>query len=76
MIYSITSADQIGEVIRRERKKQGLLQQDLADLSGVSGHFLSNLENGKATAETRKVLAVLRNLGIGVRLETRDGVLP
>lgn len=30
------SAAQFGEIIRRERKDKGMLQQDLADLSGVS----------------------------------------
>ena len=71
MIYLIKSVKQIGEIIREERKRQKILQQDLADLSGVSSHFLSNLENGKPTTELQKVLHVLRNLGIEVQLKTR-----
>ncbi|WP_321992432.1 type II toxin-antitoxin system Y4mF family antitoxin [Marispirochaeta aestuarii] len=67
----IHSAEQIGEIIRYERKRQKILQQDLADLSGVSLHFLSNLENGKPTVEFRKVLLVLRSLGIEMELRTR-----
>ncbi len=68
---NIQSAEQIGKLIRSERKRQKILQQDLADLSGVSLHFLSNLENGKATVEFRKVLLVLRSLGIEMELRTR-----
>ena len=71
MKLAIHSAEQIGELIRCERKRQKILQQDLADLSGVSLHFLSNLENGKATVEFRKVLLVLRSLGIEMELRTR-----
>jgi len=68
---NIQSAEQIEKLIRSERKRQKILQQDLADLSGVSLHFLSNLENGKATVEFRKVLLVRRSLGIEMKLRTR-----
>jgi HTH-type transcriptional regulator / antitoxin HipB len=68
---TIQSVTQIGELIRSERKRQKILQQDLADLSGVSLHFLSNLENGKPAVEFQKVLLVLRSLGIEMELKTR-----
>lgn len=72
MIHSVMSVTEIGELIRAERKRQKILQQDLADLSGVSLHFLSNLENGKATVEFQKVLLVFRSLGIELQLITRQ----
>jgi y4mF family transcriptional regulator len=68
----ITDAAQIGQLIKEERKRQKILQQDLADLSGVSWHFLSNLENGKTTVELHKVILVLHALGIGMELITRE----
>jgi len=67
----VQSVAQIGTLIRSERKRQKILQQDLADISGVSLHFLSNLENGKPTVEFQKVLQVLLNLGIEMELRTR-----
>lgn len=67
----IKTVAQIGKLIRSERKRQKILQQDLADLSGVSLHFLSNLENGKPTVEFQKVLQVLFSLGIEMELKTR-----
>jgi HTH-type transcriptional regulator / antitoxin HipB len=68
---NIQSVETIGRLIRSERKRQGILQQDLADLSGVSLHFLSNLENGKPTVEFQKVLQVLQSLGIEMDLRGR-----
>lgn len=72
MTLSIDSVEQIGKLIQTERKRQGIRQQDLADLSGVSWHFLSNLENGKTTVEFQKVLLVLRSLGIKIEMKTRS----
>ena len=57
--------------IRTERKRQGLTQTDLADLCGVSLTFISNLENGKPTAELAKALTVLITLGLDVYLAKR-----
>jgi len=72
LTLSIDSVEQIGKLIQTERKRQGIRQQDLADLSGVSWHFLSNLENGKTTVEFQKVLLVLRSLGIKIEMKTRS----
>lgn len=70
----VASAEKLGARIRAERKRQGITQQTLADLSNVSVHFLSNLENGKATSELRGCLAVLHALGIDVVLRGRGDV--
>jgi len=72
MNEKIRDTEQIGKIIRTERKRQKILQQDLADLSGVSQHFLSNLENGKATVEFQKVLQILQTLGIDMFLKNRS----
>lgn len=73
MDITVQSVSQIGELIRKERKRQKILQQDLAELSGISLHFLSNLENGKPTVEFQKVMLVLRSLGITMKLSARSG---
>lgn len=65
-----TSAD-IGSLIRTERKRQGFTQTELAGLCGVGLTFLSNLENGKQTAELGKTLNVLTMLGIDLFAERR-----
>lgn len=68
---SLGSVHDLGTKIREERKRQSILQQDLADLSGVSCRFLSDLENGKPTVEFERVLKVLRALGITLLARTR-----
>lgn len=63
----------IGEIIRRERKRQGVTQAVAAGLCGVSVHFLSNLERGKETSEFSKVLQVLHAMNIRVYVATPGG---
>lgn len=67
----ISSTSDFGMAIRAERKRQGMTQTQLAELCGVGLTFLSNLENGKATAEIGKALHVARMLGYDLRLSKR-----
>ncbi len=60
----IQTPGDLGEIIRQTRKSQGLTQAELAGLSGVGITFLSNIENGKETAEIGKVLVVANTLGL------------
>jgi HTH-type transcriptional regulator / antitoxin HipB len=70
-IGKITEVVQIGAAIRAKRRSIGMRQAELAALSGVGVRFLSELENGKATAEIGLVLRVLRRLGLDLRIEQR-----
>ena len=63
----ILQTKDLADVIRQTRKLQGLTQDDLAGLSGLGRRFISELENGKQTAQIGKVFVVLNALGI--RLE-------
>ena len=58
----------IGELIRAARKAQKLSQEDLAAMSNTGRRVISELENGKETVELGKVLSILNNLGIGLKL--------
>jgi transcriptional regulator with XRE-family HTH domain len=62
----------IGHIIRQKRKKDKVTLTEAAALCNVNYRFLSELENGKATAHIGKVLQVLQGLGIDVILKTRD----
>ncbi|WP_074797913.1 helix-turn-helix transcriptional regulator [Devosia psychrophila] len=57
--------------VANARKGRGYSQQEFADLAGVGRRFLSELENGKPTAEIGKVLQVLTALGIDMQLKVR-----
>lgn len=67
----ITDTAALGRAIRAERRRQGLTQAELADYSNVGVTFLSNLENGKETAEVGKALHVLTMLGVDLFAQRR-----
>lgn len=63
-MQQFSTAKEFGEIIRRERKRQGFTQTQLANYSRVGLTFVSNLENGKPTAELERALRVAQTLGI------------
>lgn len=58
----LTPSD-LGVLIRRVRKAQGLRQDQLAGVAGVGLRFIVDLEAGKPTIQLGKVLKVLETLG-------------
>jgi len=67
----ITSAEDIGRIIRLKRKGDGLTLEEAAAVCGVSYAFMSALENGKETVRLNKVLQVLHCLGIDLNASAR-----
>jgi len=55
--------------IKKQRKLQSLNQQELADLSGTSLNFISQLESGKQTVRLNFLLSVLHILGLEFQLQ-------
>lgn len=66
---NLSAVKVLGAKIRQERKSQGLTQQRLASLAGVSLNFLSQLELGKSTARVDKILQVLQTLGLELHIQ-------
>lgn len=60
----IACAEDIGSIVRAERRRQGLSQRELAEYAGASIMFISALERGKPTARFDKLLDVLQTLSI------------
>jgi HTH-type transcriptional regulator / antitoxin HipB len=56
--------EEIGKIVKKERKALGLTQADLALTSGTGMRFISDLENGKPTCQLGKTLIVLKTLGL------------
>lgn len=71
-MIQVGSVGDLAALIRSERRRQGITQVDLAGLSGVGVTFLSQLENGKESAELGKVLNVVTMLGIDLIAEPRS----
>ena len=65
---SLNTMKEIGALIRDERKKQGLSQEDLAGISGTGRRFISDAENGKPNIQVGKLLLVIGALGLGLYL--------
>lgn len=68
---NISSAEEIGKLVRAHRKAQSATQAEFASLCGVGVRFISELENGKPTMELGKVLHVLQCLGLELTIQTR-----
>lgn len=66
MDEQIISPLDFGEIVLKARKLQGLSQDDLAGLTGVSRRFIVELERGKSTAQIGKALHVISSLGIAL----------
>jgi len=66
MDHRIPDTNDLGHIIRDARKAQGLTQDQLAGMTGTGRRFISELENGKDTAQLGKVLLVLAALGIAL----------
>ena len=64
--------EELGQVIKKVRKWRGLTQQELAMQTNTSEKFISNVENGKGTAQLGKVLLLIRVLDMGTRLIALD----
>ena len=68
----ITDAAAFGMTLRRQRKKLGYTQAFVAEFSGFSVSFISDLENGKNTAELGKAIYLANLLGLDCILTPRS----
>ncbi len=67
----ISTVQDFGTAIKKRRKKLGYTQAFLAEFTGLSVSFISDLERGKATAELGRALALANVLGLDCMLEER-----
>ena len=67
----ISSVEELGEAIRTRRKELHYTQAFLAEFTGFSVSFISDVERGKATAEIGKTLQLLMILGLDLSVERR-----
>jgi y4mF family transcriptional regulator len=60
---------QISKTLRERRRELGVTQADLARLSGLSLHGLSDIETGKGNPTMETLLKVLQVLGLQILLK-------
>ena len=68
---TITSPGELGRLLRARRREIRMTQAEASALAGVGIRFLSELENGKSTAELGKVMQVLARLGLVLQVSPR-----
>ncbi|MBP3880906.1 MAG: helix-turn-helix transcriptional regulator [Lachnospiraceae bacterium] len=68
----IVNAESFGKAIRARRKELHYTQGFLAEFSGLSVSFISDLENGKKTIELEKAIYLANLLGLDLILKGRE----
>ncbi len=63
---------QLGNLVRRARKKRGLSQTQLGDAAGLRQETISLIETGNPAAKLETILAVLAALDLEVRIVPRS----
>ncbi len=59
----------LGTAIAKRRKRLGLDQRALAEITGISVHALSNIETGKGNPTLKTLSALADILGMEIRLD-------
>lgn len=66
------SPKQIGNIIRRARKKRGLSQTELSERTGLRQGTISLIETGNPAARIETLLAILAALDLDFRIGARE----
>ena len=61
---------ELGMMIKQARKEMGLTQEELAEKSGTTKHYISKIENNKSGIELSTLLKIIEG-GLGKRLEMK-----
>jgi y4mF family transcriptional regulator len=70
--FRIYTPASLGDAIRHYRTEAGLTQAQLAEMAGLGRSYLSELETGKETEQLKRILRVLRQLGVRMTLDEAD----
>ena len=67
----IIDSKSLGQIIRKRRKELNYTQAYLAECTGLSVTFISDLERGKPTAEIAKTIYLIQILGMDLLVTPR-----
>ena len=70
----MTSMKELGALVAKVRKAQGISQLELSQAADVGRRFVVELESGKETLQAGKMLKVVSVLGIGISFTEPQGV--
>ncbi|MCR5391542.1 MAG: helix-turn-helix domain-containing protein [Lachnospiraceae bacterium] len=67
----INNAADLGKALKKRRKELGYTQRYISEFTGFSISFISDLENGKSTAEIGKAIYLTNMLGLDITVNAR-----
>ena len=67
----ISDSKMFGEALKKRRKELGYTQRYISEFTGFSISFISDLENGKSTAELGKAIYLASMLGLDIVISAR-----
>lgn len=76
MLVTITSTSALGLLIQAVRKTQKLRMDDVAGSAGVGHVFVREVERGKETAQIGRVMSLLDELGIVLKVDVPESAIP
>jgi HTH-type transcriptional regulator / antitoxin HipB len=74
-IMKVENTEKLGQLIRARRKQLGVTQKELAMTCGTGVRFIVDLEKGKPSCQSGKMLQVVQVLGLTLRLDESGGYL-
>lgn len=70
--FRLYTAASLGPAIRKYREEAGLTQAELAEVTGLNRTYLSNLEQGRETEQLRRIIRILKHLGVRATLKRAE----
>jgi transcriptional regulator with XRE-family HTH domain len=70
--FRVYTPASLGQAVRHYRQKAGLTQAELAEHAGLNRTYLSALEQGHETEQLKRLLRVLRQLGVRMTLDKAE----
>lgn len=67
----ISDSEMFGDALKKRRKELGYTQRYISEFTGFSISFISDLENGKSTAELGKAIYLANMLGLDIVINAR-----
>lgn len=66
---NIQRKEDIGKIIQMRRKSRKIIQQDLAEIAGISTRTLRDIEKGIANPELETLMRICKVLGMEIKLQ-------
>lgn len=70
--FRVYTPASLGAAIKHYRRQAGLSQAELAERTGLHRSYLSALEQGRETEQVRRIMRVLKQLGVRMSLERAE----